>query len=128
MSTFQQVVLIGRLGREPSRRVSPTGDVVCSLSLATDEAQGVTEWHTVIARDAVAELAYHQLKVGMLVRVVGRLRTRELEKRGVRWTRTSIIASRVEPWTKENGAAGGSPQLPMVLATAPLPPTAASSK
>lgn len=54
MSSINKVILVGRLGHDPSLRTLPDGGVdVCELSVATDHkaregAEPVTTWHKVI--------------------------------------------------------------------------------
>jgi single-strand DNA-binding protein len=52
MSSLNKVILIGRLGRDPEKRMMPSGDIVTNMSLATSDIwrdksgqrQERTEW------------------------------------------------------------------------------------
>ena len=79
------VILIGRLGRDPELRYTPSGAAVCSFSIATDESytdregQKVerTEWHNVVMYQKLGELAHQYLKKGGQVYIEGSIRSRE---------------------------------------------------
>lgn len=95
------VVLIGRLGKEPEIRYTPSGTPVATLRLATDRKwrdkngnlKEETTWHTVVVMGKQAEVASSYLKKGSLIFVEGRLRTRSWDdKDGNRHTVTEILA------------------------------------
>lgn len=85
MATFNKVMLIGRLGRDPELRYSSNGVAVCILSLATDEsffdAQNVkverVEWHRVVVYGKRGEACERHLGKGSLVHIDGSLSTRK---------------------------------------------------
>ncbi|NCU84572.1 MAG: single-stranded DNA-binding protein, partial [Betaproteobacteria bacterium] len=65
MASVNKVILIGNLGRDPEVRYLPSGSAVCNLRLATteswkDKATGekkeLTEWHSVVLFDKLAEI------------------------------------------------------------------------
>lgn len=79
-----KVTLIGHLGRDPEVKHLENGASVARLAIATNENykdkegnwQSITDWHTVIAWRALADIAEKQLKKGSLVFVEGKLKTR----------------------------------------------------
>ena len=86
MASVNKVILIGNLGRDPEVRYLPSGSAVCNLRLATteswkDKASGekkeVTEWHSVVLFDKLAEIAGEYLRKGRSVYIEGRLQTRK---------------------------------------------------
>lgn len=86
MSSVNQVMLIGRLGQDPTVRYMPNGDAVASFTIATsekwkDKASGeqreATEWTRINAFGKLAEIAGQYLKKGSLVFVQGKLVTRK---------------------------------------------------
>jgi len=97
--------LIGRLGKDPDIKYTPSGMAMATFSLATDEtrkdAQGnrtqQTEWHYIVLWDKQAEVAGQYLKKGSLIYVEGRLQTRSWEDTqgggGTRY-RTEVIGNR----------------------------------
>lgn len=86
MSSLNQVNIIGRLGRDPEVRYSPSGDAICNISIATSETwkdknsgekKEATEWHRVVMYGKLAEIAGEYLKQGSLVYIQGKLKTRK---------------------------------------------------
>lgn len=79
---FQQIIVIGRLGRDPEMRYMPNGDPVTSFSVATDRqykdrnGQNVKEttWFRVSVFGKSAETTNQYLSKGKMVLVEGRLR------------------------------------------------------
>jgi single-strand DNA-binding protein len=85
MASLNKVMLIGRLGTDPEKRVTQSGSSVVSLSLATTDyykdqqgnKQEKTEWHKVVLWNRLADLAEQYLGKGRQVYVEGSLRTNE---------------------------------------------------
>jgi len=81
---LNRVTLIGRLGRRPEMRYTPTGKPVTSFSIvmALDstslegERQTEPDWFNVVAWGSLAELCKQTLNKDQLVYVEGRIRTR----------------------------------------------------
>lgn len=81
-----KVILIGNLGKDPESRYFPNGDAVANATIATSESwtdkqsgekKEHTEWHNVVFRRKLAEIAAQYLKKGSKVYVEGSLRTRK---------------------------------------------------
>ena len=86
MKSLNKVCLLGNLGSDPEVRYTPSGDAVCSITVATSEswkdkntgeAKEKTEWHKVIAFKRLAEIMGEYLKKGAKVYIEGQLRTRK---------------------------------------------------
>lgn len=86
MASVNKVILIGNLGKDPDTRYLPTGDPVCTITLATTdtwkdkatkEKREATEWHRVTFFGRLAEIAAQYLTKGSQVYVEGFLRTRK---------------------------------------------------
>jgi single-strand DNA-binding protein len=86
MASVNKVILVGNLGRDPETRYMPDGAAITNVSVATsyqwtDKASGEkkeeTEWHRVVFRGRLAEIAGEYLKKGSQIYVEGRLRTRK---------------------------------------------------
>lgn len=99
---YQNVELIGNLGRDPEVRKTASGMSVCNLSVATssrrkkdDEWVEETEWHRVAVFNKTADNCARFLKKGSRVHVNGRLRTSSYEKDGEKRYSTEIVADRV---------------------------------
>ncbi|MBQ9578292.1 MAG: single-stranded DNA-binding protein, partial [Ottowia sp.] len=85
MASVNKVILIGNLGRDPEVRTFPSGGRICTVRLATTEywtdrqsgeKRELTEWHTVIFGDRLADVAERYLRKGSSIYVEGKLRTR----------------------------------------------------
>jgi len=78
---YQKIVIVGRLGRDPEMRFTPTGQAVTSFSVATvrqyNDQSGKpvkeTVWFRVTAWGKLAETCNNFLQKGKLVLVEGRL-------------------------------------------------------
>ena len=88
MPALNRVQLIGRLGRDPESRYTPTGKKVAHFSLAVSqrwkvagESKEYTEWVNIEAWDRLGEVCQEYLKKGSLIYVEGRLRTDKYEAR-----------------------------------------------
>lgn len=83
--SFNKIIVIGNLGRDPELRYTPQGDAVCDFSIATNERkrdkagefQDVTTWFKVTLWRRQAENASKYLTKGKPVYVEGRLQTEE---------------------------------------------------
>jgi single-strand DNA-binding protein len=99
--TVNKVILIGRLGKDPEVKYTPSGAPVAKFSLATDEVfkdrsgeqQKHTEWHNIVAWNKLAEICGEYLTKGKLVYIEGRIRSRQWEDQaGNKRTAYEIIA------------------------------------
>ncbi|HMT08181.1 MAG TPA: single-stranded DNA-binding protein [Pyrinomonadaceae bacterium] len=83
--SFNKIILVGNLGRDPELRYTPQGKAVCSFSMATNEKrrdksgelQDVTTWFKVTLWGNQAETANKYLAKGRPVYIEGRLRLEE---------------------------------------------------
>ena len=83
--SFNKVILVGNLGRDPELRYTPQGTPVCSFSMATNERrkdkagemQDQTTWFKVTLWGRQAETASQYLTKGKSVYIEGRLRVEE---------------------------------------------------
>jgi single-strand DNA-binding protein len=88
--SFNKIILVGNLGRDPELRYTPDGTPVCSFSLATNERRrdkttgennDVTTWFRVTLWRRQAEVASQYLSRGKPVYIEGRLRVEEYTDR-----------------------------------------------
>jgi single-strand DNA-binding protein len=83
--SFNKIILVGNLGRDPELRYTPQGTPVCSFSMATNERRkdkagdftDVTTWFRVTLWGRQAETAQQYLTKGRPVYIEGRLRVEE---------------------------------------------------
>jgi single-strand DNA-binding protein len=99
--SVNKVMLIGRLGKDPEVKYTPSGTPVAKFTLATDEVfkdrngeqQRRTEWHTVVAWSRLAEICGEYLTKGKQVYIEGSIRSRQWEdQNGGKRTAYEIIA------------------------------------
>jgi single-strand DNA-binding protein len=99
--SINKVILIGRLGKDPEVKYTPSGAPVAKFTLATDEVfkdrngeqQRRTEWHTIVAWSRLAEICGEYLTKGKQVYIEGSIRSRQWEDQsGGKRTAYEIIA------------------------------------
>lgn len=87
--SFNKIIIVGNLGRDPELRYTPQGDAVCNISVATSEKrrdksgdwQDLTTWFRITLWRKQAETASKYLTKGSPVYVEGRLRIEEWSDR-----------------------------------------------
>jgi single-strand DNA-binding protein len=83
--SFNKIIIVGNLGRDPELRYTPQGTPVCSFTVATNdkrkdktgEQQDITTWFRVTVWGRQAETASQYLTKGRPVYIEGRLRMEE---------------------------------------------------
>jgi single-strand DNA-binding protein len=129
--SVNKVILVGRLGKDPEVKYTPSGAPVAKFSLATDESfkdktgekQDRTEWHNVVAWNKLAEICGEYLTKGKLVYIEGSIRSRQWQDQsGNKRTSYEIVANSMQmlgsksdsggtgrPFAERRPAAGPSP-------------------
>src|ERR1043165_717339 len=85
MASFNKIIIVGNLGRDPELRYTPQGTAVCQFSVATNERrrdksgeqQDITTWFRITAWGKQAETASKYLSKGRKVYIEGRLHMEE---------------------------------------------------
>ena len=104
--TVNKAIIIGRLGKDPDMRYTPSGLAVANFNVATNYSvkdqsgsyQDKTEWHRIVAYGKQAEFAGENLHKGRLVFIEGRIQSRQWEdKEGQKRYTTEIICSTLQP-------------------------------
>lgn len=98
--SFNQVVLMGNLTRDPELRQIPSGQSVCSFSLALNrsyknsegEWQEATDYVDVVAWASLGERVAQYVTKGRPVLVNGRLQSRSWEQDGQKRSKLEVIA------------------------------------
>jgi single-strand DNA-binding protein len=101
--SFNQVILMGNLTRDPELRQTPNGQSVCSFSLALNRsykaADGnwteATDYIDVVAWGPLGERVSQYLTKGRPCLVNGRLQSRSWEQEGVKRSKVEVNANDV---------------------------------
>jgi single-strand DNA-binding protein len=100
MAALNRVQLMGRLGKDPEGKFTPTGKRVAHFSVAISnrwkskegEAKEYTEWVNVEAWGRLGEICQEYLKKGSLIFIEGRLKTDKYEDKGETKYFTKVVA------------------------------------
>lgn len=104
MASFNKIIIVGYLGKDPELRYTPQGVALCNLSVATTErrknasgeAEDHTTWFRVTAWRQQAEFC-NNLRKGSQVYIEGRLRQEEYTDRdGQKRYNLEVNASEVQ--------------------------------
>lgn len=116
---INKAILVGRLGKDPEVRSTPSGQTVAKFSLATGDKytdrngqeQDRTEWHNIVAWGRLGEICGQYLKKGKLVYIEGRIHNDSWDDKetGQKKYRTEIIANEMKMLgSKGEGESSGS--------------------
>ena len=121
--SINQVILLGRLTRDPEQRTTTTGKTIASFSIAVDRAgqDDTADFFDVTAWEKLGELVIQYLAKGRRVLVQGRLRQDSWEDKetGKKRSRVEVTATDVTFLDGPSEGAGGS---------APSKPASSSKK
>jgi single-strand DNA-binding protein len=113
---MNQVMLVGRLGKDPEVKYTQNGKAVCNFSMATNNPKGnKPDWHNIIVWEKQAEACAQYLSKGSQVAVMGKLQTRSWEdQQGVTKYATEVVAFQCEfmQGPKDGGQQQQRPQQP----------------
>ncbi len=98
---MNRVMLIGRLGKDPELRYTPSGTALAKFTLATDRRKRNGEeqppdWHRITVWSKLAEICAQYLTKGKQVMIEGRIEYGTYEKDGLKHYTTDIIADNME--------------------------------
>jgi single-strand DNA-binding protein len=101
--SFNQVILMGNLTRDPELRTTPNGTSVCSFSLALNRSykgadgnwQEATDYIDVVAWGPLGERVSQYLSKGRPCLVNGRLQSRSWEQDGQKRNKVEVVAQDV---------------------------------
>lgn len=110
---INKAIVVGNLTRDPELKSLPSGQKVCSFSVATNrtwkDAQGArqeaADYHNIVCFGRQAETVAQWMKKGSQVYVEGRMTTRSWDDKdtGKKMYRTEIIAENVQFGSKSSG-------------------------
>ncbi|MDR2466014.1 MAG: single-stranded DNA-binding protein [Prevotellaceae bacterium] len=102
--SYNRVILIGTVGKDPAIQYLDTGVSVVTLSVVTNEnvtdrngdRREISEWHNVVFWRALAEYVDKHVRKGSLIFVEGKLRTRSRDDHaGQKRYVTEVVAETV---------------------------------
>lgn len=104
---INKVIVVGNLGNDPETRTFPDGGAMTNISVATSEewkdkqtgeSKSHTEWHRVVFKGRLAEIAGQYLKKGSKVYIEGKLHTSKFQDKqtGADRYSTDIIAREMQ--------------------------------
>lgn len=101
--SINQVILMGNLTRDPELKTTPSGQSVCSFSLAINRSwqdqsgqqQDAVDYFDVTAWGKLGELVNQYLSKGRKCLVMGRLSQRSWEQEGQKRSKVEVVASDV---------------------------------
>jgi single-strand DNA-binding protein len=104
MPFLNRIQLIGRLGKDPEMRSTPSGKLVCTFSLAVSrrwknpagDDKESTDWFNVEAWGHLGEICKQYLHKGRLVFIEGRLRTDRYDHEGETRYFTRVVATQMQ--------------------------------
>ena len=104
MPALNRIQLIGRLGKDPEGKFTPTGKQVTRFSLAVTnhwktrdgETKEYTEWINIEAWGRLGQVCQEYLKKGSLVYLDGRLKTDRYEDQGESKYFTKVVALQMQ--------------------------------
>lgn len=113
--SINQVILMGNLTRDPELRTTPSGQSVCSFSLAVNRAwqgqdgqqQEAVDYFDITAWGKLGELVNQYMSKGRKCLVQGRLSQRSWEQEGQKRSKVEVVANDVT-FLDGGGGAGGS--------------------
>ncbi len=114
--SFNQVILMGNLTRDPELRTTPNGTNVCSFSLALNRSykgsdgnwQEATDFIDIVAWGPLGERVAQYLTKGRPALVNGRMQSRSWEQDGQKRSKVEVVAQDVT-FLGGPGGGGGAP-------------------
>ena len=128
--SFNKVILIGNVGKDPEVRHLETGIAVASFTLATTERyknrngelQDQTEWHNIVCWRNLADLSEKYIKKGAQIFVEGKIRTRSwADQTGAKRYTTEIVADNIRLLDRKGALTGTPADMPVQAAPVSQP-------
>lgn len=113
--SFNKIIIVGNLGRDPELRYTPQGTPVCTFSVATNERrkdksgeqQDITTWFRITVWGRQAETVSQYLTKGRRVYLEGRLHVEEYtDREGKQRHSLEVNASEVHFLDSSQGSEG----------------------
>ncbi|MGL4514939.1 MAG: single-stranded DNA-binding protein [Lacipirellulaceae bacterium] len=114
MASYNRVILVGNMTRDPELRYIPSGTAVCEIGLAVndrvkrgDQWVDETTYVDVTLWSRTAEIANEYLTKGSSVLIEGRLKLDTWEKDGQKRSKLRVVADKMQMLGGKNGGGGG---------------------
>jgi|SRR5581483_7949378 len=116
--SFNQVILMGNLTRDPELRTTPTGQSVCNFGLALNRSYKgsdgewveATDFIDIVAWGPLGERVAQYLTKGRPALVNGRLQSRSWEQEGQKRSKVEVVAQDVTFLGGPGGGQGAAPR------------------
>ena len=123
---MNRVMLIGKLGRDPEFRYTPSGTAIAKFFLVTDRRKPNGEeqppdWHRITVWSMLAEICAQYLTKGRQVMIEGRIEYGSYEKDGVKRYTTDIIAENMQMLGSRADGEPGNPARPVEVQEDDIP-------
>lgn len=96
MEKMNNVVLIGRMVRDPEVKYSQNGKAVCRFTIAVDRQQEGADFISCVCFDRQAENLSRYIKKGRQIAVAGSIRTGSYEGKNGKVYTTDVYANSIE--------------------------------
>jgi single-strand DNA-binding protein len=114
MASFNRVILVGNLTRDPELRYIPSGTAVANIGLAVndrvkknDQWVDETTFVDVTLWSRTAEIANEYLSKGSSVLIEGRLKLESWEKDGQKFSKLRVVGEKMQMLGARSGGGGG---------------------
>jgi len=106
MANYNNITLVGRLGKDPELSITPNGTPVCKFVIAVDDfiskEKKATYWFNIVTFGNLAEVCEKYLNKGSLVLIAGKATMRTYEdKNKQQRTWHEIVASSMQMLDKK---------------------------
>ncbi|MCU0498809.1 MAG: single-stranded DNA-binding protein [Anaerolineae bacterium] len=113
--TYQQMIIVGNVGRDPELRYTQSGIAVCDFSVAVNKNVGSgadkrkeTTWFRVTCWRQLAELVNQYVKSGQQIMVIGEVKSSAyLDKAGQPAATLELTANDIRFLSRRDDNAGG---------------------
>jgi single-strand DNA-binding protein len=107
--SYQTLVILGNVGKDPEVRTLNSGDPVANFSIAVSErrkGEDHTTWFRCNAFGKTAEVVRDYVRKGSKVLVQGRIQTREYEKDGITRQSWEVVVDRLSLESPKSDSSG----------------------
>lgn len=125
MASYNRVVLVGNLTRDPELRYISSGTAVTEIGLAVNDRRknqagewvDETQFIDITLWARTAEVASEYLSKGSSVLIEGRLKLDRWEKDGQKFSKLRVIGEKMQMLGGRGGSGGGNPSAQPAAAT-----------